>query len=196
MSDSSASWLNSSHLWIDYSGELYYYTQPYYIKCWSDRYLSTGATQIVVGDGLCNDYDITAIDLTPYSSYLEKISIGDDSYKYVRELHIEGFNALKSVTIGVNSFTQYTNYYGSNSNRKFYLRNCPLLKEVQIGRYSFSDYTYSYVENLASLESIVFGNEDEDSYNFYNAIYASFESDWMNVEWRNRFAEVEDDDTW
>ena len=81
------------------------------------------------------------------------------------------------MTIGVNSFTQYTNYYGSNSNRKFYLRNCPLLKEVQIGRYSFSDYTYSYVENLASLESIVFGNVDEDSYNFYNAIYASFESD-------------------
>ena len=103
--------------------------------------------------------------------------------------------------IGMNSFTtnknsydlgtkgSFTDRYGkplnaytSYINRKFYLRNCPMLKEVRIGRYSFSDYMYSYIENLESLELLQFGDVAETSYNFYNADYASFESDRMNDE--------------
>ena len=57
-----------------------------------------------------------------------------------------------------------------------------MLKEVRIGRYSFSDYMYSYIENLESLELLEFGDVAETSYNFYNADYASFESDRMNDE--------------
>ena len=76
----------------------------------------------------------------------------------------------------MNSFTRYKNSFGS-SYRKFYLRNCPLLKELRIGRYSFSDYMYSYVENLESIELLEYGDVTENSYNFYNARYASFESD-------------------
>ena len=204
--------------------ELYYYLQPYYIKCGRTGYLPSDAKDFIVEDGECSDVESVVMDLTDFTS-LETITIGNNAYssvsslvltglnnlvnltigdncfnyassleitgltnlvnltignscfKYVTELHIEDLNKLESVEIGMNSFTQYTNYYGSNSNRKFYLKNCPLLTEVEIGRYSFSDYMYSYVENLASLESIVFGDKDEDSYNFYNAIEAKFQSD-------------------
>ena len=204
--------------------ELYYYLQPYYIKCGRTGYLPSDAKDFIVEDGECSDVESVVMDLTDFTS-LETITIGNNAYssvsslvltglnnlvnltigdncfnyassleitgltnlvnltignscfKYVTELHIEDLSKLELVKIGMNSFTQYTNYYGSNSNRKFYLKNCPLLKEVEIGRYAFSDYSYSYVENLASLESIVFGDKDEDSYNFYNAIEAKFQSD-------------------
>ena len=122
-----------------------------------------------------------ALDLTGKIE-LVSISIGDNCFANVGELRIEELLKLENLTIGMNSFTQKKNNAGGNSNRKFYLRNCPLLKEVRIGRYSFSDYMYSYIENLESLKLLQFGDVSETSYNFYIAEYASFESDRMNDE--------------
>ena len=131
----------------------------------------------MVGDNKCNDGG-NVLDLSSYKE-LRIISIGDNSFSNVNELHIEGLKKLESFTIGMNSFTKYKNSHYpeySHASRYFFLRNCPLLNEVRIGRYSFSDYSYSYVENLESLESLEYGNVVEYSYNFYNAFYASFES--------------------
>ena len=128
---------------------------------------------------MCNDGGYI-LDLSTYTE-LRSISIGDNSFYYVNELHIEGLTKLESVSIGMNSFTTRKNSYGYNYG-KFYLRNCPLLKELRIGRYSFSDYMYSYVENLESLELLEYGDVSENSYNFINADYASFESDSLNGE--------------
>ena len=133
------------------------------------------ATEIVTGDNRCNDDGVTSLDLRRYTE-LRSISIGDESFYSTTYLYIEGLTKLESVTIGMNSFTHYKNGYGYNYG-KFYLRNCPLLKELRIGRYSFSDYMYSYVENLESLELIEYGDVYENSYNYINAIYVSFESD-------------------
>ena len=122
---------------------------------------------------------VTILDLTSLNE-LQSISIGDECFSNVYKLRIEGLNQLENVTIGINSFTQYKNSHHpeySHASRYFFLRNCPLLKEVRIGRYSFSDYTYSYVENLESIELIKYGDVSEISYNFYQALYASFESD-------------------
>ena len=134
---------------------------------------AANVTELVVVDGKCND--ISSLDLSIYTE-LRSIRIGYECFENVNELHIEGLTKLESVTIGMNSFTQSKNRYGSYSYRKFYLRNCPLLKELRIGRYSFSDYMYSYVENLDSVELVEFGDVAETSYNFYNPYYASFES--------------------
>ena len=128
-----------------------------------------------MGDNMCNEGG-SILDLNSYTE-LRRITIGDESFYNVGELHIEGLTKLENVTIGMNSFTTRKNSYYDNNNRKFYLRNCPLLKELRIGRYSFSDYSYSYVENLESLELLEYGDVDENSYNFYSAYYASFESD-------------------
>ena len=205
--------------------ELYYYLQPYYIKCGRTGYLPSDAKDFIVEDGGCSDVESVVMDLTDFTS-LETISIGNNAYssvsslvltglnnlvnltigdncfnyassleitgltnlvnltignscfKYVTELHIEDLSKLERVTIGSASFTEMESYApSSTSSKKLYMKNCPLLTEVEIGRYAFSDYSYSYVENLASLESIVFGDKDEDSYNFYNAIEAKFQSD-------------------
>ena len=148
------------------------------MKCLSNDVNAANVTELVVGDGKCNV--ISSFDLSIYTE-LRSISIGNECFENVNELHIEGLSKLESVSIGMNSFTHNKNSCGDNKNRKFYLKNCPMLKEMRIGRYSFSDYTYSYVENLESLELIEYGDVSENSYNFYYARYASFLSNWLIV---------------
>ena len=72
----------------------------------------------------------------------------------------------------MNSFTQYKEYIGDDSNRHFYLKDCSKLKSLKMGRYSFSDYSVCEIENVDALEVIEMGELNEDSYNF---MYASLE---------------------
>ena len=81
-------------------------------------------------------------------------------------------NNLESVEIGMNSFTQHKNDHGRNTDRHFYLKNCPKLKSLKMGRYSFSDYSVIEIENVNALEVIEMGDVNEVSYGFY---YASLE---------------------
>ena len=81
-------------------------------------------------------------------------------------------NNLESVEIVMNSFTQHKNDHGRNTDRHFYLKNCPKLKSLKMGRYSFSDYTVIEIENVDALEVIEMGELDDYSYVFY---YASLE---------------------
>ena len=74
--------------------------------------------------------------------------------------------------IGEKSFTKEKNYYGNDTNRKLYVKNCDALKELKIGRYSFSDYSVIEIENVNSLELIDIGDMNNWSDNFY---YASLE---------------------
>ena len=124
---------------------LLYYSQPYNIKCWSDVYVRSDMREVVVSDGRCND--ITFIDWSEYRE-LESISIGDNCFARVEELHIDGLERLKNLT------------------------NCPLLKEVRFGVGSFADYTSSFVENLPSLQSIQYGDNS-----FIHIAFVSFQSD-------------------
>ena len=76
------------------------------------------------------------------------------------------------VVIGENSFTQHKNYYGSDPNRHFHLKNCPKLKSLKMGRYSFSDYSVIEIETVNALEVIEMGAVGQLGYSFY---YASLE---------------------
>ena len=146
------------------------YTQPYDIKCWSDVYLYDNVTEIIVPDNRCND--IASLDLSRYTE-LESITIGVSSFRSLNEFRIDGFEKLENLTIGEGSFTRNPN--GADQYRKFYLMNCPLLKEVRIGHYAFADYAWSYVENLPSLELLLYGGGN--SRNFFYVNYASFQSE-------------------
>ena len=85
---------------------------------------------------------------------------------------IDGLNRLKSLKIGMNSFTKKKNSYGNDSSRSFHILNCIKLKSIEIGRYSFSDYGGGFeLKNLPKLYSIKIGEIGIDSYNFY---YSSF----------------------
>ena len=92
----------------------------------------------IIVDG-CNLESFTVLNLTRFVN-LKVFEVNDDSFAYVKEVHISGLSKLDRVVIGVNCFTKYKNSWGKDSTRHFYLKDCPQLRELRLGRYSFSDY--------------------------------------------------------
>ena len=86
---------------------------------------------------------------------------------------IDGLNQLKTIKIGINSFTQTKNDSGNDDKSKsFHILNCESLKSIQIDKYSFSDFAGEFeLKNLPQLQSIQIGTIGSESNNFY---YSSF----------------------
>ena len=106
------------------------------------------------------------------SNIIESIEIGNDCFMKVNSFRIDGLNQLKSLKIGINSFTKNKDSWGNNANRSFSILNCGKLESIEIGRFSFSDYGGGFeLKNLPKLSSIKIGKIGSDSFNFY---YSSF----------------------
>ena len=131
--------------------------------------LGSGITELIVPSNSLNDVSLTVLDLTRFKR-LKKIVIGDECFIHVEEVKMIGLSELRSVVIGMNSFTQHKNDYGYDPNRHFYLKNCPKLKSLKMGRFSFSDYTVCEIDNVDALEVIEMGELSELSEIF---LYAS-----------------------
>ena len=109
---------------------------------------------------------------------LEELSIGNDCFKSVDTFVIDGLNHLKSLRIDSNSFTHLTSFNVWNgktvndSSRSFHVLNCAELESIDICRNSFSDFGGEFeLKNLPKLYSIVIGEIETNSFNFY---YSSF----------------------
>ena len=132
--------------------------------------LDSSVTQIIIDNGV-SVWNFTVLDLTRFTQ-LRSLEVGDHCLSYVTMVNITGLSELKSVEIGMNSFTQYKDDYGNDPNRHFYVKDCPKLKSLKMGRYSFSDYSVIEIENVDALEVIEIGGFYKESRNF---IYASLE---------------------
>ena len=101
---------------------------------------------------------------------IESIEIGDDCFLKVNTFRIDGLNELKSLKIGMKSFTQQKDNWKSintDSSLSFHILNCNELKSIEIGRYSFSGYSGSFeLNNLPKLVTIKIGEVGNDSSNF------------------------------
>ena len=85
---------------------------------------------------------------------------------------IDGLNQLKTLKIGINSFTQAKNSCGNNQSKSFHILNCESLESIEIDEYSFNDFGGQFeLKNLSALQSIQIGTVGSDSYNFF---YSSF----------------------
>ena len=136
--------------------------------------LDSDVTEVIFNYRPLNSPSFTVLDLSRFKS-VRRIVIGDESFMYVNEVSIIGLRELESVQIGENCFTTHKNGYGTNSNGRFYLKNCPKFKSLKIGRNSFSDYSVCEIENVNALESIEMGDlNDMDKYS-WNFLYASLE---------------------
>ena len=118
---------------------------------------------IEVSNGCCNEEGLMELDLSGFVN-LRELKVGDDCFSCVNEVKLIGLCKLESVEIGENSFTQHKNDHGNDSNRQFYLKDCPKLRSLRMGCYSFSDYTVCEIENVDALETIEMG-----VYSFYSA---------------------------
>ena len=89
---------------------------------------------------------------------MESIEINYGSFGSVSTFQIDGLNRLKTIKIGVNSFTQKKNSYGNDASKSFHILNCESLESIEIGQYSFSDFGGEFeLKNLTQLQSIQIG---------------------------------------
>ena len=113
-----------------------------------------------------NNEDYTIFNFSRFN-LLEELIIGDDSFMYVNEFIINELNKLKSLVIGMNSFTKNKNSVGNDESRSFIISNCIELKSIEISNYSFSDYGGEFeLLNLPKLSTI--------KMNYRNFFYSSF----------------------
>ena len=123
-------------------------------------------TSITLPDWICNDTNCTKFDFSHFSC-LESLSIGNESFSFVKTLKIDGLNQLKTIKIGINSFTQEKNRDGDDESKSFHILNCESLESIRIGEYSFSDYAGDFeLKNLPQLQSIHIGTIGSRSGNF------------------------------
>ena len=133
--------------------------------------IDSSITSIIIPNWTCNDIDYTIFDFSRFS-LVESIEIGNDCFASVKTFKIDGLNRLKTIKIGINSFTQKKNDCGDEESKSFHILNCESLESIQIGKYSFSDFGGEFeLKNLPQLLSIEIGVIKYYSYNFY---YSSF----------------------
>ena len=137
--------------------------------------MNLNVTNLIISSNSCNE--LSELNLNEYR-YLKSIEIGDNCFMNVGTFKIDGLNELKSLKIGINSFThlksddKWDNKKANNRNRSFHVLNCDKLESIEIGRYSFSDYGGGFeLKNLPKLSTIKIGEIGNDSYNFW---YSSF----------------------
>ena len=138
--------------------------------------IDSNVKSIHLPDRICNDEEYTIFDYSRFT-LLEELEVGSNSFIYVNEFKIDGLNHLKSLKIGMNSFTCVRKNESlddriNNKSRSFSISNCNELESIEIGPYSFSDYAGGFeLRNLPKLSTIKIGEIGNDSYNFY---YSSF----------------------
>ena len=133
--------------------------------------LNSSITSIVLPNWTCNVASFTTFDFSKFV-LLESLEIGNDSFCYVETFIVDGLIKLKTLKIGSNSFTQEKSSYGCNESKSFYVMNCETLQSIEICKYSFSDFAGEFVlRKLPKLETILIGNIEKTSWNFY---YCSF----------------------
>ena len=133
--------------------------------------ISSSVSSIILPNWTCNDIDYTIFDFSRFTR-VESIKIGNDSFFSVKTFKIDGLNRLKTIKIGINSFTQRREYYGNNESKSFHILNCESLESIQIGEYSFSDFGGEFeLKNLPQLQSIQIGTIGSESFNFCNSSF-------------------------
>ena len=138
--------------------------------------MNSTVISIVIPNWTCNNDDYTIFDFSRFT-LVESVEIGDNSFAFVKTFRIDGLNQLKSLKIGMNSFTQLkqSNWNwnkANNQSKSFHILNCESLKSIEIGEYSFSDFGGGFeLKNLPSLQSIQIGEVRCGSWNFYNSSF-------------------------
>ena len=137
--------------------------------------MKMNVTNLIISSNSCNE--LGELNLNEYR-YLISIEIGDNCFSNVDLFKIDGLNELKSLKIGINSFTHVKSGHwddgiANNPSRSFHILNCVELESIEIGEFSFCDYGGGFeLKNLPKLSTIKIGEIGSDSSNFY---YSSFE---------------------
>ena len=133
--------------------------------------IDSNVRTITLPNWSCNDTVLSIFDFSRLLS-LESIEIGNDCFGSVKTFQINGLNRLKTIKIGINSFTKKKYSSGYDESKSFHILNCQSLESIQIGQYSFSDFGGEFeLKNLPQLQSIQIGTVGRYSNNFYGSSF-------------------------
>ena len=119
----------------------------------------------------CNDTGYSIFDFSRFTQ-VESIEIGNNCFESVETFKIDGLNRLKTIKIGINSFTNKKNSMGYDVSKSFHILNCESLESIQISARSFRDFAGKFeLKNLPQLQSIQIGLMGRDSYNFWHSSF-------------------------
>ena len=150
-------------------------------------------TSLSIGDGSFGNS--TTFQLSNLNS-LQSLNIGNNCFKQLQIFAIDELISLSSLSIGSNSFTQHSDGFGNDSTKSFHILNCAKLESISIGEYSFSDYGGEFeLSNLPQLQSIVIGNINSNSYNFFSTPFDINSMIYIN-DLNNRFTLINNIINW
>ena len=129
-------------------------------------------TTLIIPNNSYNDDIYALLDFSRFCM-VESIIIGNNCFGSVKTFKIDGLKKLKTIKIGIDSFTQNKNHSGEDNGWKsFHILNCESLESIQIGEYSFSEFAGKFeLKNLPQLQSFQIGTIGSDSYNFYHSSF-------------------------
>ena len=131
--------------------------------------MNMNVANLIISSNSCNE--LKSLNLNEYR-YLKSIEIGDDCYENVELFKIDGLTYLKSLKIGINSFTKEKNSWGNDPSRSFHILNCIELISIEIGSFSFSDYGGGFeLINLPKISTIKIGEIGNWSRNFFSSSF-------------------------
>ena len=135
------------------------------------EFLDKSITSLTIPSYSCKETDNQIIDFSRFTQ-VKTIEIGDECFGSVKTFRIDGLNRLKTIKIGINSFTLEKNYCGEDESKSFHILNCESLESIEIGQYSFSDFGGDFeLENLPQLQSIQIGIIESESFNFNSSSF-------------------------
>ncbi len=132
----------------------------------------------LISQELTENRTLNGVDISPFLD-VNGLNVGDNHFGSVNIFVVDGWDSLKLIIIGKDSFTKvksgdkWDRKKVNNPNRSFHILNCDKLESIEIGQYSFSDYGGEFeLINLPILSKIKIGEIGSNSYNFY---WSSFE---------------------
>ena len=121
--------------------------------------INPNTTFLSIPNGSCNIMEYTTFDTSQFL-LLEELNIGNNCFSNVDKFVINGLNHLKSLIIGINSFTaKKSGWEKDKYSQTFSVLNCIELKSIEIGSNCFSDYGILFeLDNLPKLSTIKIGD--------------------------------------
>ena len=149
--------------------------------------IQSSVTSIIIPNWVSNDPTFTTLDFSRFIR-VESIEIGNNCFASVKTFKIEGMHKLKSLKIGLFSFTKMKSQTcKGDESKSFHIINCKSLESIDIGEFSFSDFGGQFeLRRLPSLLTLVIGNTRTMSLNFSGSSFVIGGRDKVLNIWMSR----------
>lgn len=118
-------------------------------------------TIIRIPDNMCNQVELGSVDFSGIIN-LSTILVGNNAFKNTKKVSFKGMKNLRSITIGVDSFSPVFSGVIPNdpAHPELNIVNCPQLQQIKLGPGSFACYTTANIKYLPRLQILQIGKVD------------------------------------